>query len=70
MFQDLYSRIPLVPSSTAKPTGEQKDTEAYCEKICANVQDEDEEIVCGSDGFMYTSEAQMECYASCLHIGE
>lgn len=49
---------------------EQKDTEDYCERMCANVQDEDEEIICGSDGYMYTSESQMECYATCLHIGE
>ena len=57
-------------STTATPPSEQKDTEEYCERICAIVEDENEEIVCGSDGYMYTSEAQMECYASCLHIGK
>uniref|UniRef100_A0A1I8P304 Kazal-like domain-containing protein n=1 Tax=Stomoxys calcitrans TaxID=35570 RepID=A0A1I8P304_STOCA len=55
-------------STTEAPPNEQKDTEDYCERICAIVEDEHEEIVCGSDGYMYTSEAQMECYASCLHI--
>ncbi|XP_075161358.1 uncharacterized protein LOC142234164 [Haematobia irritans] len=54
--------------TTETPPKEQKDTEEYCERICAIVEDEHEEIVCGSDGYMYTSEAQMECYASCLHI--
>lgn len=57
-------------STTETPPSEQTDTEDYCERICAIVEDEHEEIVCGSDGYMYTSEAQMECYASCLHIGE
>ncbi|XP_073838541.1 uncharacterized protein [Musca autumnalis] len=55
-------------TTTEAPPSEQKDTEDYCERICAIVEDENEEIVCGSDGYMYTSEAQMECYASCLHI--
>ncbi|XP_064545750.1 myb-like protein AA [Drosophila montana] len=45
-----------------------KDNEAYCEKICANVYDENDEIVCGSDGYMYTGESQLECYSSCLNI--
>ncbi|XP_036337265.1 putative uncharacterized protein DDB_G0291608 [Rhagoletis pomonella] len=76
---DFYGRVPPrlstsagdVPAAPTSPTPvEQKDTEDYCERMCANVQDGDEEIVCGSDGYMYTSEAQMECYASCLHIGE
>lgn len=48
----------------------QKDTEAYCEKICANVYDENDEIVCGSDGYMYTGESQLQCYSSCLNIGK
>ncbi|XP_055843031.1 myb-like protein AA [Episyrphus balteatus] len=66
---DVYGRVKANPNETpTNPTTEQKDTEEYCERICSNVQDEDEEVVCGSDGFMYTSEAQMECYASCLHI--
>ncbi|XP_065360204.1 putative mediator of RNA polymerase II transcription subunit 26 [Calliphora vicina] len=72
---NLYGRQPVVSSDSKKPTStteappsEQKDTEEYCERICAIVEDENEEIVCGSDGYMYTSEAQMECYASCLHI--
>ncbi|XP_054734429.1 putative uncharacterized protein DDB_G0291608 [Anastrepha obliqua] len=73
---DFYGRIPMrkstlgdVPSESTSPAPvEQKDTEDYCERICANIQDDDEEIVCGSDGYMYTSEAQMECYATCLHI--
>ncbi|KAI8118700.1 hypothetical protein FF38_07316 [Lucilia cuprina] len=72
---NLYGRQPVVSSESNKstttteaPPSEQKDTEEYCERICAIVEDENEEIVCGSDGYMYTSEAQMECYASCLHI--
>ncbi|XP_014092516.3 probable basic-leucine zipper transcription factor Q isoform X1 [Bactrocera oleae] len=73
---DFYGRLPVhqstpadAPSMSTPPAPvEQKDTEDYCERMCANVQDEDEEIVCGSDGYMYTSESQMECYASCLHI--
>ncbi|XP_055914769.1 myb-like protein AA [Eupeodes corollae] len=69
---DVYGRAKAnpneTPSNSSPGTSEQKDTEEYCERICSNVQDEDEEVVCGSDGFMYTSEAQMECYASCLHI--
>uniref|UniRef100_A0A0A1XQM2 Kazal-like domain-containing protein n=1 Tax=Zeugodacus cucurbitae TaxID=28588 RepID=A0A0A1XQM2_ZEUCU len=75
---DFYGRIPVrqstlgdAPSMPTSPAPvEQKDTEDYCERMCANVQDEDEEIVCGSDGYMYTSESQMECYATCLHIGK
>ncbi|XP_067643453.1 RNA-binding protein 33 [Eurosta solidaginis] len=71
-----YGRMPVRQSTEADATTlptppapvEQKDTEDYCEQMCANVQDSDEEIICGSDGYMYTSEAQMECYASCLHI--
>uniref|UniRef100_A0A1I8MKF3 Uncharacterized protein n=1 Tax=Musca domestica TaxID=7370 RepID=A0A1I8MKF3_MUSDO len=55
-------------TTTEAPPSEQKDNEDYCERICAIVEDENEEIVCGSDGYMYTSEAQMECYASCLRI--
>ncbi|XP_037939176.1 transcription initiation factor TFIID subunit 12-like [Teleopsis dalmanni] len=56
-------------SSTPAPVEpEQKDTEQYCERMCAIVEDGDEEVVCGSDGYMYTSEAQLECYSSCLHI--
>ncbi|TMW51885.1 hypothetical protein DOY81_003014 [Sarcophaga bullata] len=74
---NLYGRQPVAnsdsnsnkqSSTTVTPPSEQKDTEEYCERICAIVEDENEEIVCGSDGYMYTSEAQMECYASCLHI--
>ncbi|XP_050333620.1 BRD4-interacting chromatin-remodeling complex-associated protein [Bactrocera neohumeralis] len=73
---DFYGRVPVrqstpgdAPSMSTSPAPvEQKDTEEYCERMCANVHDEDEEIVCGSDGYMYTSESQMECYASCLHI--
>uniref|UniRef100_A0A1B0AI21 Kazal-like domain-containing protein n=1 Tax=Glossina pallidipes TaxID=7398 RepID=A0A1B0AI21_GLOPL len=68
---NVYGRQPLVgitSSTTERAQNDQKDTEEYCERICAIVDDEHEEIVCGSDGYMYTSEAQMECYASCLHI--
>ncbi|KAH8261481.1 hypothetical protein KR044_009860 [Drosophila immigrans] len=53
----------------ADPAELEKDKEAYCEKICANVYDENDEIVCGSDGYMYTGESQLECYSSCLNIG-
>ncbi|XP_004519170.1 altered inheritance of mitochondria protein 3 [Ceratitis capitata] len=64
--QPTSSNVSSVPTPPAPV--EQKDTEDYCERICANIQDDDEEIVCGSDGYMYTSESQMECYATCLHI--
>lgn len=57
----------IVASDSVDP---QKDTEAYCEKICANVYDENDEIVCGSDGYMYTGESQLQCYSSCLNIGK
>ncbi|KAI9588769.1 hypothetical protein GQX74_004614 [Glossina fuscipes] len=70
-YLNVYGRQPLVgitSSTTEHAQNDQKDTEEYCERICAIVDDEHEEIVCGSDGYMYTSEAQMECYASCLHI--
>ncbi|XP_061386881.1 myb-like protein K [Musca vetustissima] len=62
------SKVGSSTTTTEEPPSEQKDTEEYCERICAIVEDENEEIVCGSDGYMYTSEAQMECYASCLRI--
>lgn len=82
MHQNFYGRQPITvkesfpalqPPNSTPPSGtpvEQTDTEEYCEGICATVEDEQEEILCGSDGYMYTSEAQLECYASCLHIGE
>ncbi|XP_068142434.1 ataxin-2 homolog [Drosophila tropicalis] len=54
--------------SSSLSNGNAKDTESYCEKICANVYDENDEIVCGSDGYMYTGEPQLECYSSCLNI--
>ncbi|XP_017128679.1 putative mediator of RNA polymerase II transcription subunit 12 [Drosophila elegans] len=54
-------------TSAATP-GSPKDTESYCEKICANVYDENDEIICGSDGYMYTGETQLQCYSSCLNI--
>ncbi|KAH8370803.1 hypothetical protein KR093_005059, partial [Drosophila rubida] len=61
-----HSEPAVVP---ADPAELEKDKEAYCEKICANVYDENDEIVCGSDGYMYTGETQLECYSSCLNIG-
>ncbi|KAH8360392.1 hypothetical protein KR200_003855, partial [Drosophila serrata] len=54
--------------SSAATEENQKDTENYCEKICANVYDENDEIICGSDGYMYTGETQLQCYSSCLNI--
>ena len=45
-----------------------EDQEDYCERTCSTI--DGDEVVCGSDGYMYTSEAQLECYSSCLHIGE
>ncbi|KAH8239047.1 hypothetical protein KR032_000246 [Drosophila birchii] len=54
--------------SSAATEEKQKDTESYCEKICANVYDENDEIICGSDGYMYTGETQLQCYSSCLNI--
>ncbi|XP_062136299.1 uncharacterized protein LOC133845755 [Drosophila sulfurigaster albostrigata] len=56
------------PAVTPDPAELESDKEAYCEKICANVYDENDEIVCGSDGYMYTGESQLECYSSCLNI--
>ncbi|XP_016959285.1 putative uncharacterized protein DDB_G0268364 [Drosophila biarmipes] len=54
-------------TSAATPDGP-KDTESYCEKVCANVYDENDEIICGSDGYMYTGETQLQCYSTCLNI--
>ncbi|KAH8295840.1 hypothetical protein KR018_011712 [Drosophila ironensis] len=59
-----------VPTGTNAITPDAKDTESYCEKICANVYDENDEIICGSDGYMYTGETQLQCYSSCLNISE
>ncbi|EDW95007.1 RNA-binding protein 33 [Drosophila yakuba] len=60
---------PKVPTGTSPATPDNpKDTESYCEKICANVYDENDEIICGSDGYMYTGETQLQCYSSCLNI--
>lgn len=56
-------------TSSATPD-DPKDTENYCEKICANVYDENDEIICGSDGYMYTGETQLQCYSSCLNISK
>ncbi|XP_032598629.1 G-box-binding factor [Drosophila grimshawi] len=56
---------PIVATDSAESP---KDNEAYCEKICANVYDENDEIVCGSDGYMYTGETQLQCYSTCLNI--
>lgn len=70
-FLDAFQRpqeqepVPIQPVESPP-----KDNEAYCEKICANVYDENDEIVCGSDGYMYTGESQLECYSSCLNIGK
>ncbi|KAL5293288.1 hypothetical protein ACFFRR_011827 [Megaselia abdita] len=55
-------------SEPVKTDAKTEDTEDYCERICSNVHDDDEQVICGSDGYMYTSEAQLECYSSCLHI--
>ncbi|XP_017042440.1 ataxin-2 homolog [Drosophila ficusphila] len=60
---------PKVPNGiSSSPPDDPKDTESYCEKICANVYDENDEIICGSDGYMYTGETQLQCYSSCLNI--
>ncbi|EDW40283.1 GL25173 [Drosophila persimilis] len=55
-------------AGVANSQDDSKATESYCENICANVYDENDEIVCGSDGYMYTGETQLECYSSCLNI--
>ncbi|XP_030375636.1 mediator of RNA polymerase II transcription subunit 15 [Scaptodrosophila lebanonensis] len=60
--------LPTTPVTPPEPPTDPKDIEAYCEKICANVYDENDQIICGSDGYMYTGEAQLECYSSCLGI--
>ncbi|XP_017072275.1 putative uncharacterized protein DDB_G0268364 [Drosophila eugracilis] len=57
----------LTGTSSATPDSP-KDTESYCEKVCANVYDENDEIICGSDGYMYTGETQLQCYSTCLNI--
>ncbi|KAH8322041.1 hypothetical protein KR059_000946, partial [Drosophila kikkawai] len=59
-------QVRTLPSAATEDA--QKDTESYCEKICANVYDENDEIICGSDGYMYTGETQLQCYSSCLNI--
>ncbi|EDV40823.1 uncharacterized protein Dana_GF10702 [Drosophila ananassae] len=60
---------PQTPTVTSTATQDSaQDTESYCEKICANVYDENDEIICGSDGYMYTGETQLQCYSSCLNI--
>ncbi|XP_044317597.1 uncharacterized protein LOC108045157 [Drosophila rhopaloa] len=60
---------PKVPTGTSPATPDNpKDTESYCEKVCANVYDENDEIICGSDGYMYTGETQLQCYSTCLNI--
>ncbi|XP_037720947.1 altered inheritance of mitochondria protein 3 [Drosophila subpulchrella] len=57
------------PTGTSSATPDSpKDTESYCEKVCANVYDENDEIICGSDGYMYTGETQLQCYSTCLNI--
>lgn len=70
-----YSRVKIDnkktdETNTVKPDPKAEDAEEYCERICSNVHDDDEQVICGSDGYMYTSEAQLECYSSCLHIGK
>lgn len=82
MFQESdpsYSRVKIdnkkmdgeaSSSDPVKTDAKTEDTEDYCERICSNVHDDDEQVICGSDGYMYTSEAQLECYSSCLHIGK
>ncbi|XP_017001907.2 ataxin-2 homolog [Drosophila takahashii] len=58
-----------VPTGTNSATLDSpKDNESYCEKVCANVYDENDEIICGSDGYMYTGETQLQCYSTCLNI--
>ncbi|KAM8708011.1 hypothetical protein ACLKA7_015046 [Drosophila subpalustris] len=67
--KNIQQQQSLEPAIVAAESAEiAKDNEAYCEKICANVYDENDEIVCGSDGYMYTGESQLECYSSCLNI--
>ncbi|KAH8368000.1 hypothetical protein KR084_005543 [Drosophila pseudotakahashii] len=60
-----------VPTGTSSATPDSpKDNESYCEKVCANVYDENDEIICGSDGYMYTGETQLQCYSTCLNISK
>lgn len=67
-FQPEAPLIPTVTSTTTQDSAQE--SESYCEKICANVYDENDEIICGSDGYMYTGETQLQCYSSCLNISK
>ncbi|XP_034656083.1 putative mediator of RNA polymerase II transcription subunit 26 [Drosophila subobscura] len=66
--QQQIENTQIQAAGAANSQDDTKATESYCENICANVYDENDEIVCGSDGYMYTGETQLECYSSCLNI--